>query len=436
MDNNQGVHQTTADQHVIEVIEQTLLPSMLIDMEAVPELLKESAGESSCCIFNVPQEACRPLVISIGPYHHGEPQLQLQMLEVHKWRCLRALLGRLQPHGIHLKDLINVMAPKEKMIRQCYSESTDNFSGSDLVKMMVLDGCYVVEFLRQIAGYVQSDDIPSNNSYMYISLVRDLLRLENQVPYFVLEDLFETTNVPKEMTSLTILALKFFDGIVERPVRFSVRYSNFRGMHLLDLLRLSLITGGQQNIGPAEKSSSYELISSASKLNQAGIAFARGEASTFLEITFDSKAGILQIPKLRINDTLQCILHNMVAFERCFLYCDKHFTAYAMFMGSLIDTANDAQLLCDHGVMWNDGVSKKGIASFFRDDAIWDVSESYLESEIARVNSYVRRQQIRVFFTQLIYTPCRYTWSTIAAVLMLTGAIQTVYTVLQYYHPR
>ncbi|KAF8029813.1 hypothetical protein BT93_E2286 [Corymbia citriodora subsp. variegata] len=426
MDNNKGGHQTTADEHAIEVT------SMLKEMKAAPELLKESAGESSCCIFRIPQEACRPCVVSIGPYHRGEPQFQ--MLEEHKWRYLRAMLSRLQPHGIHLKDLMNVVAPKEKMIRQCYAGSANHVIKANLVKMMILDGCFIIEFFRQNKGYIQNDDFLSNNPYMRVSLVRDLLRLENQVPYFVLEDLFETTNVPKEMTSLTILALSFFDGIMERPDRFSERNSNSKGMHLLDLLRLCLITEVQQQIGPVEKGSSYELINSASKLNQAGIAFVQREASTFLK--FDFKRGIMQIPKLTIDDTLQCILHNMVAFERCSVYSDKQFTAYAMLMGSLIDTADDAQLLCDNHVMWNNGVSKKGVASFFRDvskDANCDVSESYLKSEIAGVNSFVRHQQIRVFFTQLIYTPCRYTWSTIAAVVMLTGAIQTVYTVLQYY---
>ncbi|KAK3431580.1 hypothetical protein EUGRSUZ_E03384 [Eucalyptus grandis] len=453
MANDGGGHQV-ATQREIELMRQQLLPSMSKDIEAVLKLLNESAGEDSRSIFRVPQalaggiaEASLPRIVSIGPYHHGE---SLQMFQVDKWRYLHTMLERTQPHGYVPPDRILLI---------------------------------------------------NSNSFVLLSLGRNLLRLENQIPYFVLEDLFEMTSVSGRTSSLDNLAFRFFSCFLEGPAIVGERP---KGVHLLDLFRLSLIPTNQQDnpvdesssyhmiksasefcrlgigfkrseastfleiifdsrrrtigipkikidhdlncilpnmqiIGPEGRRSSYELIGSASELNQAGIAFARREASTFLEIKVDSKTGIMQIPKLRIDDTLQCILHNMVAFERCFVYCDKHLTPYAIFMGSLIDTANDAQLSCDHGIMWNDGVSKKGIASFFRDvskDAVWDVSKSYLESEIARVNSYVRHQQIRVFFTQLIYTPCRYTWSTIAAVLMLTGAIQTVYTVLQYYHPR
>ncbi|KAF8029815.1 hypothetical protein BT93_E2288 [Corymbia citriodora subsp. variegata] len=436
MDNNQEGRQATADEDwiKIEIVKEGALASITKDMDAELNWLNESAGQNSCSIFRVPHEACRPRIVSIGPYHHGEPKLQ--RLQEHKRRYLRTMLSRTQPNGVSLEDLIDTLVLKVKMIRQCYLESTNNFNESDLVKMMVLDGCFIIEFFRQKVGCIQSDNILPNDSYTNVSLVQDLLRLESQVPYFVLEDLFEKTNVPKkEETSFTILALKFFDGIMERSYRLSERDSNRKTEHLLDLLYLTFIPERRQCMGPTEESSSSELLGSASKLNQAGIAFVQSQA-TLLEIKFDFKRGIMQIPKLTINDTLQCILHNMVAFERCFVDCDDCVTAYAMFMGFLIDTADDARLLCDRGVMWINGVSKEGVASFFRDvskDIIWDLSGSYLVSEIAEVKKYVKYQQICVFLARLIYIPCRYTWSTIAAIVMLIGAIQTVYTVLQFY---
>ncbi|XP_018729026.2 UPF0481 protein At3g47200 [Eucalyptus grandis] len=157
-------------------------------------------------------EACRPCIVSIGPYHYGE--VQLGMLQEHKWRYLQSMLDQTQPHGVGLEDLIDTLAPKVEIIRKCYSESTDRFSGPDLVKMMALDGRFIIQFLHQMAGVIQID--PSlKNSYVLASVMRDLLWLENQVPYLVLEDLFETANVPKGTLSLADLAFHFFSRFLE-----------------------------------------------------------------------------------------------------------------------------------------------------------------------------------------------------------------------------
>jgi len=165
MDNNRGGPQATAEEHELELMKQQLLPSMSEDIEAALKCLNESAGRSRCSIFRVPEaigggiaEACRPRIVSIGPYHHGESQLE--MLQGPKWRYLHAMLGRTQPHAVRLENLIDVVAPKERMIRQCYSESTDNFSGPNLVRMMVLDGCFIIELLRQVGRAVPHMDRP------------------------------------------------------------------------------------------------------------------------------------------------------------------------------------------------------------------------------------------------------------------------------------
>ncbi|BFG39068.1 hypothetical protein Pyn_02214 [Prunus yedoensis var. nudiflora] len=60
-------------------------------------LLHPSAGNSSCCIFRVPQylleinkKAYQPHIVSIGPYHYVDTHLD--MMQQHKWRFLRDML--------------------------------------------------------------------------------------------------------------------------------------------------------------------------------------------------------------------------------------------------------------------------------------------------------------------------------------------------------
>ncbi|KAK3431606.1 hypothetical protein EUGRSUZ_E03414 [Eucalyptus grandis] len=304
---------------------QQLLPSMSKDIEAVLKLLNDSASESCLSIFRVPQalaggiaKACLPRIVSIGSYHHGESATQ------------RAL----------------------------------KIQWIDLVKMMVLDGCFIIEFLHQIARYVPSDKILliNSNSFVLLSLGRDLLRLENQIPYFVLED-------------------------------------------------FSIPTYQQDN--PVDESSSYHLIKSASEFRRLGIRFKRSEASTFLEIIFDSRCKTIGIPKIKIDHDLNCILLNMVAFEQCRGQVDGHITAYAMFMECLIHIANDVQLLHDHKVISNHGMSNEDVARFFGDlckDVYFDLLNAFHENPWLALSGL--------------------------AIVTLVGLIQTVYTVLQYYHPK
>ncbi|KAL3740226.1 hypothetical protein ACJRO7_021497 [Eucalyptus globulus] len=431
MDNNRGGRQATAEKHGIELMKQQLLPSMSQDIEVAPKLLTESAGESSCSIFRVPQalvggiaQASWPRIVSIGPYHHGEPRLQ--MLQEHKRRYLHTMLDQTQPHGIGLEDLINTVALKVEMIRQCYSESTECFSGPDLVKMMVVDGCFIIQFLRQSAGVIGMDP-PLNNLYVLNSVARDLLRLENQVPYFVLQDLFETTNVPKATWSLANLASHFFSCFDLGPGYVLERQINIKGVHLLDSFRLSLIPHGQQD-NPVKKTLYCKSIRSTSKLHRVGIGFKQGQASTFLEIKFDSERRTVRIPQIAIDDDLNYILTNMVAFEQCHGQKDGHITTYAAFMGCLIHTADD--------------VYNQDVARFFDDvckDARIDVCETYLASHFSFSEESFKYERAHLCWAQLLNAFHDNPWSALSGlvvVVTLVGIIQTVYAVLQYYHPK
>ncbi|KAK3431588.1 hypothetical protein EUGRSUZ_E03394, partial [Eucalyptus grandis] len=373
-----------------------------------------------------------PRIVSIGLYHHGESQLE--MIQGPKWRYLHAMLGRTQLLGVRLVNLIDVVAPKERMIRQCYSESTDNFSGPNLVRMMVLDGCFIIELLRQVGRAVPHMDRPLLcNTYVKACVMQDLLRLENQAPYFVLKDLFETTIVPEATSSLADLIFNFFICILKGPGNVRERRINRKGVHLLDEFRLSLIPSDQQD-NQVNKSPSIPMIISASELRRVGIGFKQREANTFLEIKFDRKRRIIGIPKITIDDDdLNWILPNMVAFEQC-CGCrnDSHVTAYAMFMGSLIHTVDDVQLLHKCKVISNHGMSNREFARFFNDIrkvAPFElVEESYLESQFAILNESLKCGQAYHCRAQLLNTFHDNPWSALsglAVVLTLVGIIQT-----------
>ena len=89
-----------------------------------------------------------PSVISIGPFHHGKKHLRA--MEEQKRRFLRDFLSR--EDSISLDLCISEMKFLETRTRRCYSEPFNYLDSNAFVKMMLLDGCFVIEyFLKKMA---------------------------------------------------------------------------------------------------------------------------------------------------------------------------------------------------------------------------------------------------------------------------------------------
>ncbi|KAI3420517.1 uncharacterized protein J3R85_012733 [Psidium guajava] len=411
-----------------------------------PTRLKHSAGNYSCCIFRVPgtlsqlnPKAYKPRIVSIGPYHHGEEYVQ--MIEEHKPRFFSALLARTRSFGVDYNEYFNAVSSKEEEIRDCYSEPL-NFGSSELIEMMVLDGCFIIEVFRVIEGIVapDPDDPIFNMLWTFTSFMRDFLHLENQVPFFVLEMLYDMSKPPNEpQCSLVEVALRFFNyGVQRRPEVLEKYYGVSDVKHLLHLIQLSLIdlpTGT-----PREFNSEYlQLVHSVTKLRRAGIKFKPRKCDGWLDIQFNN--GVLEIPPLTIDELTSSFFLNCVAFEQCYCYCSQHITSYVTFIGCLMTSADDASFLSDHQVLENYYGTYAEVARFFNDlgkDVGFDIGRSYLAGVMEDLNRYYRSRW-RVWWAGLKRKYFGTPWSLISAlaaslILVLTF-IQSFFAIYAYMHP-
>ncbi|XP_030465957.1 UPF0481 protein At3g47200-like [Syzygium oleosum] len=409
-----------------------------------PALLKSSAGTCSCYIFRVPKSlsesnanAYKPRVVSVGPYHHGQEQLKL--IEQHKPRVFDTLLIRT---GGCMDNYFNAVASRETHIRDSYSEALD-CNTSDLIKMMILDACFVVEFFCVSAGVIPLDDDPLFSMPWIVSfLMLDVLMIENQIPIFVLREIYELSKSPSDADrSLDVIALGFFNSVLQWPKEDLQRYSGVCNItHLLDLFRLCLVGELAPENPPMVDKELLQLMPSANQLLQVGIKFKRRKSKNLISVEFDH--GVLQIPPLTLDRFTSSFFLNCVAYEQSYHYCSKHISSYAVLMRCLMSTAADAAVLSQCGIITNFLGTDEEVARFFNDlvkDVLFDIKSSYLAELFGQVTQY-RPNKWRVWWPGIKRKYFGSPWSFISAAaaftLLVLTIFQAAFAVYAHYHPK
>ncbi|XWS10432.1 hypothetical protein CRYUN_Cryun39dG0077200 [Craigia yunnanensis] len=199
------------------------------------------SSSSNPCIFRTPfpgLEFQEPQLASIGPYHKGKNL----PLEKYKYSFLEKFMNRTRNQGKDLCFYVRHMITLEWRIRRCYAEDLP-MSSAEFVEMMLVDGCFILEVLRHCDRGEESEDgfFPIEPWQIPI-LVQDLLILENQIPFFVLEKLFDLSESEEGTTTVSVpaMALKFFDLAFPRSMDFSCKSNHLEANHLLDFFLESI----------------------------------------------------------------------------------------------------------------------------------------------------------------------------------------------------
>ncbi|KAK3405841.1 UPF0481 protein At3g47200 [Eucalyptus grandis] len=441
------------NEHTIKVREDNKdrLESIHRRISEPPKLLSRAAGKTSCCIFRVPQSladindrAYEPHIVSIGPYHRGEPHLR--MIEEHKWRYLGTVLERTRPMGLGLEDYMRAVEPLVGSSRECYSEAIP-LDDDDFIEMMVVDAFFMIELFRKVSRLVphERDDPLFTMAWILPFFYRDFLRLENQIPYFVLERLFEMSMVSAEESkrSLAELALEFFNNIMQRPDKVIAACKDIKGTHLLDLVRSSFIPGDRHELEEPRRRTIVptHVIHCVSKLRRAGIKLRRigEEGESFLVVRF--RGGVLEMPTITIDDFMSSFLLNCVAYEQCHHSSSKHITTYATLLDYLVNTHRDVEYLCDQSIMENCFGTDGEVARFINNlgkDVAFDIDRCYLSGVFNSVHEYYSNS-LHVQWASFKYTYFDTPWSFISAlaafILLLLTMAQTFFTVYGYILP-
>ena len=193
--------------------------------DGINEKLNEVTGaQPECTIYrvhrhlrNVNPKAYEPEVIAIGPYHrhdNNNNNEHLKRMEGHKLRYLKQLLDANDPLN-DVKRFVAAVSRVEAEARRCYADLPETLTPAEFIQMLVLDGCFIVQLVRKFKSVMlrEKNDPIFQMNWMINSLQRDLMLFENQLPFFVLCELYDLIEAPNQPSRFWYLLFNFFIGL-------------------------------------------------------------------------------------------------------------------------------------------------------------------------------------------------------------------------------
>ncbi|XP_059439909.1 UPF0481 protein At3g47200-like [Corylus avellana] len=414
-----------------------------------------------CCIYRVPkklrmvnEEAYTPKLVSIGPFHHhinGSTDM-----EMHKMRYLKDFFDQTERSQ---EGFLKIIKDNEVKIRHCYSETIEHNS-NDFVKMILLDAIFIIELFSRNDRNDGSDYILSK-PWLRLGITHDLMLLENQLPFFILEKLYmlafdlndsssfnhheedKQIEEHKKDPFFVKLCRNYFkdydhqpDSIIGKEIK-----------HFTDLVRFLLCS--VPNLHPKEH---FHTRYCATKLDDAGLKF-KAVNKRLLDITFagnkclghfpccnmswllaclpclkgvkclERMQSILEVPIVVIDDSTEAVFRNLIALEQCHYPSETYICNYAVLLDYLIDNEKDVELLVDKNVIVNNIGSNAAVAALINGLCLQIVEDNSCYSDLGKqINEYSDNHLNRIMATmksEFFRDFWRGTATTVALVVLL-----------------
>ncbi|KAJ0702126.1 hypothetical protein HanPI659440_Chr14g0525841 [Helianthus annuus] len=337
--------------------------------EAVRSLVKcvgekhNDTNECSPSIYKAPStlrnlspSSFKPRVVSIGPLHNKDENLK--RFEGQKAAYVHDLVYRSESSTQTLTACAQTVASKLEKIKGCYADMKSyKYNDNELTEMMVMDACFILEFINKIST---GSNLRLQDQY----IPYDLVLLENQIPFFVLQGIYECINQFKEPSALPItnfiLPLLNYFNLFQGEIEVSDGIcSNTNHDHLLSYLHHCY----QPREEVIESRFPSSTIHSAEELDRAGVKFKPNDdpitwrmamkvEKNHSRIFWFLRKCTLTMPTLCIEDFTELVFRNLIAYEQSYR-ANPYVTSYARAMNMLIDTDEDIAKLVRSKVIVN-----------------------------------------------------------------------------------
>ncbi|CAO2141947.1 unnamed protein product [Urochloa humidicola] len=464
------------------------IEKMLDNDEA--DLVASPAEEwRSHCIFRVPPHfkmvhgnTFKPQAVTLGPFHHDRDGHAI--MEGHKRRAIRHLLRRA---GKSLRDLAVAVEEVANELEEAYAGLNGEWRGPNrgrFLEMMIADGCFLLEVMRNYAieinkkdsnesnDYALSDPVFSPHAVVHIAafLQRDMLMIENQLPLCLLQSIVAVEGRPSDDASINKLVLGFLGVDIDSDADI---VSEGLGLHPLELYRRSLLLPKKVTTTsvllnqdrPADKASGQDdrtsycyciplkeaktrqrqkaaAPRSAQKLWEAGIRFRLSDTAFLDDVSFNVRRREVRMPRVVLDDSTEYAYHNVIAFEALHAGTGNDVTAFVLFMRDMIESPDDVDLLARRGILRNELAGDDSeVVGLFK-GLTKDVAktwQSHLCGVHEDIEDYCRISWVvytfeawATFKRNYLSSPWAFIALLVGIFLLVTDVTQTAYAVLSY----
>ncbi|CAL5413947.1 unnamed protein product [Camellia sinensis] len=419
-------------------------------LHSLKESLDNLVDESFPDIYRVPKELragneqyYTPTTISIGPLHAASDNPSLTDEVKLKKRALKLFLSDVR-EDVTLDFLIDLLKGIEGEARKCYNaeEIKVEYSTSDeFVEMMLLDGCFI---LALIYGGEDPVFMGRARGPLFYSIQQDLLLLENQLPFFVLEALWKATlphhdHQHEHDRNLIQYAVRSFMFLLPGEIHGFSRYEEMeKPKHLLELVLFALFPLPPRKDHHAIKIYSIleDIPKNMSELALYGIKIkSNNRGDSLVDVKF--RNGVLEIPALVIEESTTSLFKNLLALEQCQNQKRSSFTSYLFFLDALVDTDKDIDLLLQAGVLktWlNDKQALVSLLSGLGTNLLFSIQDMVAFEDIfAGLKEYCSSHELHACLMRNYYAS---RWDILNSILIFIFTVtQAVFAVVSY-NPR
>ncbi|XP_060190521.1 uncharacterized protein LOC132619715 [Lycium barbarum] len=344
-------------------------------------------------------DAYMPFLISIGPYHKRNPELG--SMEKYKLLYLRRFLRRKE--GLDMESCISTLEKKKDEALKCYDDNLDSDTVCKFSEMLLLDGCFVVEFIREHCEVEKREDGDKiiNLQWMMDQVCRDMVLLENQLPFFVLTMLHDMKKHRTEASFLYMVRetlLNTFPKVTLLPRSEIDDFNAERVDHLVHAVHMFCRPSEMKTTNASMRSECCKIsscgkilqltrskeipnvlglwqcyhIPSATELYDAGVSFLKigseeendVDKTTLFDFKFENE--LMEFPCFTIEDSTDTFMRNLIAYEQHSSNIYPYFSNYAHIMTQLIRSHKDVNLLRQTGIILNDLGDDKEVANIFK----------------------------------------------------------------------
>lgn len=407
-----------------------------------------------------------PKVVSLGPYHHGKPELQL--VESLKPMVARLFVSDSEQDMEEFYEKVLLMVDGS---RNCYDEgSTNAYSDDEFAKMMLLDGCFVLGMIESFDGpdykpdrRAKYDDVMTHLGVLvWYSINSDMVFLiENQLPFQVLELLMSLKY--KDVDE----GMKRIDAFLEVQIPWDLPFqikkeTEGRGcenqpLHILQLFwkkllldkyadevnqplyHLNSLRSSQkekQKKGTVNLKDYIHSFRSVTELKAKGIHFRPIDSKSHKAIKFESFwfSGLLELPPFLVTPKTKIMLSNIIAYE---MWSDNTnslaITSYVGFLKSLIDHPDDVKELRSKHILFNRLGSDEEVANVYKEISTFAVEDYGMYGDLTQRIEEHYKSLVKTWMAEFFHRHFSSPWTVVASIaasfMVVSSFLQSYFTI-------